>query len=122
MWFHTSIRRPKRFIRIIKTNWLLLVFRQIILDNRNREPTKISIASVRANYGVSFPMAAKVSVKGEDIAPIFKFLTEKKLNGVKDTDIAWNFTKFLLDDKGKLINSFPSKVKPTDEAIVKYLK
>ncbi|KAF5280750.1 hypothetical protein FQR65_LT14993 [Abscondita terminalis] len=73
-----------------------------------------------ANYGVSFPMAAKVSVKGEDIAPIFKFLTEKKLNGVKDTDIAWNFTKFLLDDKGKLINSFPSKVKPTDEAIVKY--
>jgi glutathione peroxidase len=75
-----------------------------------------------ANYGVSFPMAAKVSVKGEDIAPIFKFLTEKKLNGVKDTDIAWNFTKFLLDDKGKLINSFPSKVKPTDEAIVKYLK
>ena len=45
-------------------------------------------------------MAAKVSVKGEDIAPIFKFLTEKKLNGVKDTDIAWNFTKFYWMIKG----------------------
>ena len=89
-----------------------------------QEPgTNTEIATFcEANYGVSFPMAAKVSVKGDDTAPIFKFLTEKKLNGVKDTDIAWNFTKFLLDEKGKLIDSFPSKVKPTDEAITKYLK
>ncbi|NAW50973.1 glutathione peroxidase [Elizabethkingia argentiflava] len=74
------------------------------------------------NYGVSFPMAAKVSVKGEAMAPIFKFLTQKKHNGVKDTRIEWNFTKFLLNEKGELIASFPSKVKPTDEAILKYLK
>lgn len=74
------------------------------------------------NYGVTFPMAAKVSVKGDDTAPIFKFLTEKELNGVKNTTILWNFTKFLIDDKGKLIDSFVSTTKPTDEAITKYLK
>ena len=74
------------------------------------------------NYGVTFPMAAKVSVKGDDMAPIFKFLTEKELNGVKDGQILWNFTKFLVDENGKLIDSFVSTTKPTDEAITKYLK
>lgn len=79
-------------------------------------------AFCQKNYGVTFPMAAKVSVKGDDTAPIFKFLTEKELNGVKNTDILWNFTKFLLDENGTLIDSFVSSVKPTDDAIVKYLK
>ncbi len=74
------------------------------------------------NYGVTFPMAAKVSVKGDDTAPVFKFLTEKELNGVKNSDILWNFTKFLIDENGKLIDSFVSTTKPTDEAITKYLK
>lgn len=79
-------------------------------------------AFCQKNYGVTFPMAAKVSVKGDDTAPIFKFLTEKELNGVKNSDILWNFTKFLVDENGKLIDSFVSSVKPTDEAITKYLK
>lgn len=74
------------------------------------------------NFGVTFPMASKVSVKGDDTAPLFQFLTQKNLNGVKDSEIKWNFTKFLLDENGKLIDSFPSKVKPTDEEIIKYLK
>ncbi|MEJ5049041.1 glutathione peroxidase [Chryseobacterium culicis] len=74
------------------------------------------------NYGVTFPMAAKVSVKGDDTAPIFKYLTEQELNGVKNTSILWNFTKFLVDENGKLIDSFVSTTKPTDVAITKYLK
>lgn len=74
------------------------------------------------NYGVTFPMAAKVSVKGDDIAPIFKYLTEKELNGVKNSTILWNFTKFLIDENGRLIDTFVSTTKPTDEAITKYLK
>ena len=53
------------------------------------------------NYGVTFPMAAKVSVKGDDIAPIYKWLTNKSENGVMDAEIKWNFTKFLLDENGK---------------------
>ncbi|MDR6370230.1 glutathione peroxidase [Chryseobacterium bernardetii] len=79
-------------------------------------------AFCQKNYGVTFPMAAKVSVKGDDTAPIFKYLTEQELNGVKNTSILWNFTKFLVDENGKLIDSFVSTTKPTDQAITKYLK
>lgn len=70
------------------------------------------------NYGVSFPMAAKVSVKGEDIAPIFAWLTSKEENGVKNVDIKWNFTKFLLDENGQLIASFESNVEPQSREIL----
>lgn len=74
------------------------------------------------NYGVTFPMAAKISVKGDDIAPIYKFLTDKKENGVKNTAILWNFTKILLDENGFVIDSFLSPTKPMSDSITKYLK
>ena len=76
----------------------------------------------KKNYGVTFPMAEKVSVTGEDIHPLFKYLTEeaKKL-GTQDPVIKWNFTKFLVDENGKLIKVFPSKVKPLSEEITVYL-
>lgn len=75
----------------------------------------------KKNYGVSFPMAGKVSVKGDDIHPLFKYLTEeaKKMN-IEDP-IKWNFTKFLVDEKGKLVAVFPSKVSPMSEEITRYL-
>ena len=73
------------------------------------------------NFGVTFPMAAKVSVKGDDMAPVYQWLTQKQKNGVLDADISWNFNKFLLDENGKLIAWFPSKVKPLDEEIVSKL-
>lgn len=75
----------------------------------------------KKNYGVTFPMAGKVSVKGDDIHPLFKWLTTKSENGVTDAEIKWNFTKFLVDEKGKLIAVFPSKVNPNSEEITKYL-
>lgn len=79
-------------------------------------------AFCKKNYGVSFPMARKVSVKGEDIHPLFRYLTaEAKKLGVKDPVIAWNFTKFLLDEKGKLLAVFPSDVSPASDALTKYL-
>jgi glutathione peroxidase len=76
----------------------------------------------KKNYGVTFPMAAKVSVKGDDIAPIYNWLTNKSKNGVMDAEIKWNFTKFLLDEKGKLIAKFDSKVNPLSDQITRYLK
>ena len=74
------------------------------------------------NYGVTFPMSEKVDVIGDKTAPLFKYLTEEanKL-GVADPVIKWNFTKFLVDENGKLIAVFPSKVKPMDDQITKYL-
>ena len=76
----------------------------------------------KARFGVKFPLASKVSVKGDDTAPIYKWLTSKTENGVLDATVAWNFGKFLLDENGKMIAYFPSKVTPDSEEILKYLK
>ncbi|HMX79783.1 MAG TPA: glutathione peroxidase [Ferruginibacter sp.] len=75
----------------------------------------------KKNYGVSFPMAAKISVKGKNIAPIYKWLCDKEENGVMDAKISWNFNKFLLDENGKIIAHFKSAVKPMSEEIVSRL-
>lgn len=79
-------------------------------------------AFCKKNYGVTFPMAEKVSVTGSDVHPLFKYLTDEahKL-GTKDPVVGWNFTKFLVDENGKLIAVFPSKVSPTSEEVTKYL-
>lgn len=75
----------------------------------------------KKNYGVTFPMTEKVSVKGDDIHPLFKYLTdEAKKLGIEDP-IKWNFTKFLVDENGKLVTVFDSKVKPMSEEITKHL-
>lgn len=74
------------------------------------------------NYGVTFPMAAKVSVKGDDIDPLFKYLVnEAKKQGMQDPVIKWNFTKFLVDEKGHLITVIDNKVNPMSEEVTKYL-
>jgi glutathione peroxidase len=74
------------------------------------------------NYGVTFPMADKVDVIGDNTHPLFKYLTaEAEKLGVADPVIKWNFTKFLIDEKGTLIAVFPSKVKPMDDQITQYL-
>ncbi|MDP4619289.1 MAG: glutathione peroxidase [Sediminibacterium sp.] len=79
-------------------------------------------AFCKANYGVNFPLADKVDVKGANSAPIYQWLTQKAKNGVLDANISWNFNKFLLDENGKMIAYFPSNVKPESEAITAYLK
>lgn len=71
-------------------------------------------------YGVTFPLSQKVSVKGADIDPLFKYLTEAP-NPDFTGEIKWNFEKFLIDENGKLIHRFRSKVTPMSEEITKYL-
>lgn len=77
-------------------------------------------------YKVTFPMFAKISVKGEDAHPLYKFLTDKELNGEFGGDISWNFNKFLTNDKGEIVARFSSKEAPDSEevtrAIEKYLE
>ena len=65
-----------------------------------------------AKYHVSFPMMAKVSVKGDDITPLYAFLTDKSANPETGGEIGWNFTKFLVGPDGKVIARFDSKVEP----------
>jgi glutathione peroxidase len=73
------------------------------------------------NYGVSFPMAAKVSVKGKDIHPLFKWLTQKTENETLDATIQWNFGKFLIDEQGHIMNYFPSRTNPLSPEITEKL-
>ena len=73
------------------------------------------------NYGVTFPMAAKVSVKGDDIAPIFQYLLGEAKKLGYDDPIKWNFTKFLVDEHGKLITVIHNQTKPMSDEVLKYL-
>lgn len=70
------------------------------------------------NYGVTFPMAAKISVKGKDKAPIYQWLTEKEKNQVESSSVSWNFQKYLINEDGKLVRHFGPKVAPDDPAII----
>jgi glutathione peroxidase len=73
------------------------------------------------NYQVTFPMMQKVSVKGDDIDPIYKWLTTKSLNGKMDAPVSWNFQKFMIDEKGNLIDMASPKTKPMDDKIVNWI-
>ncbi len=72
------------------------------------------------NYGVTFPLSQKVSVKGDDIYPLFKYLTEAP-NPDFTGEIKWNFEKFLIDENGKLVHRFRSEVTPLDPKLTQYL-
>jgi len=71
------------------------------------------------NYNVTFPMMSKVSVKGADTTPLYQYLTDKTANPKTGGDIKWNFTKFLVDKKGNVINRFESAVTPESTELVK---
>ena len=73
------------------------------------------------NYGVTFPMMSKVSVKGSDIDNVYKFLTQKSKNGLQDSDVEWNFQKYLINEKGELAKVLSPRVLPTDVAIVGWI-
>jgi len=76
----------------------------------------------KLNYGVTFPMMSKISVKGDDIAPIYKWLTLKSLNGVVDAEVQWNFQKFMVDEQGNLVGFVSPKEKPDSEKIIDWIE
>lgn len=76
----------------------------------------------KKNYGVSFMMTEKVDVKGKNQHPLYTWLTSKKLNGSADSKVNWNFQKYLVNERGELLDVFSSNVKPLDEKITNYLK
>jgi glutathione peroxidase len=79
-------------------------------------------AFCRANYGVSFPMMAKISVAGEDIHPLYAWLTRKSENGAEDSPVTWNFQKFLIDGRGNRVASFEPKTQPATEEIIRWIE
>lgn len=73
------------------------------------------------NYGVTFPMMAKISVKGNDKHELYKFLTEKSKNGLQDSEVEWNFQKYLINEQGELVKVLSPRVLPTDNEIVGWI-
>lgn len=73
------------------------------------------------NYGVTFPMMSKISVKGADMHQVYKFLTKKSKNGLQDSEVEWNFQKYLIDEQGHLVKVVHPKVLPTDAEIVGWI-
>ncbi|NLN31982.1 MAG: glutathione peroxidase [Flavobacteriaceae bacterium] len=76
----------------------------------------------KINYGVSFPMMSKISVKGDSIAPIYEFLTQKELNGKKNSSVKWNFQKYLINEDGTFHDYFYSITKPDSKKITKWIE
>lgn len=74
------------------------------------------------NYGVSFPMMSKVSVKGSDMDAVYQFLTQKSKNGLQDSEVEWNFQKYLINENGQLEKVIAPQVNPTDASIVDWIK
>lgn len=74
------------------------------------------------NYGVSFPMMKKISVKGDDVHPLYAWLTQKEQNGVLDSEVKWNFQKYLIDADGKLVDVVFPKESPKSEKVLKWIK
>ena len=74
------------------------------------------------NYGVSFPMMSKISVRGRKQHPLYEFLTQKDKNGVKSSSIKWNFQKYLIDENGILVDVISSHTQPDDEKILNWIK
>ncbi len=71
-----------------------------------------------ANYGVTFPMAAKISVKGWKMAPIYNWLTSKEYNGYADSKVKWNFQKYLINEQGQLVNIFSPSTPPDSHEVI----
>ncbi len=74
------------------------------------------------NYGVSFTMMNKISVKGDDIHPIYAWLTQKSQNGVKDSEVTWNFQKYFINEDGQLVDFATPKTKPLDDKIIAWIQ
>ena len=73
------------------------------------------------NYGVTFPMMSKISVKGKDMNEVYQFLTQKSKNGLQDSEVEWNFQKYLLNEKGELFKVLSPQILVTDEIVAEWL-
>ncbi len=89
----------------------------------NQEPgtNEEIIAFCEENYGVSFPMMSKISVKGDDIHPLYAWLTMEEKNGFEDSEVSWNFQKYLVNEKGELVAYFSPRHDPLSDDIVNWI-
>jgi len=74
------------------------------------------------NYGVTFPMMSKISVKGDDQHPLYTWLTTKSENGLENSKVSWNFQKYMIDEEGQLVGHFAPNVKPDSKKLLSWIE
>ncbi len=74
------------------------------------------------NYHITFPLTKKIKVLGDDKHPLYKYLTEKELNGLEDSEVKWNFQKYLVNEQGELVKVFSPMVEPMSEELISELE
>lgn len=74
------------------------------------------------HYGITFPMMSKSSVKGADKNEVYEFLTQKSKNGFQDSEVTWNFQKYLINEKGELVKVIQPQTLPTDREIILWIE
>ncbi|MBC5834756.1 glutathione peroxidase [Flavobacterium sp. F-408] len=79
-------------------------------------------AFCKKNYGVTFPMMEKISVKGSNLHEVYQFLTQKAKNGLEDSEVEWNFQKYLIDENGHLVDVISPRVLPNDSSITNWIE
>ena len=76
----------------------------------------------KLNYGVTFPIMSKITVKGKNMHGVYQFLTEKQKNGLEDSEVQWNFQKYLIDEEGHLVRVVSPRMQPNDPSIIEWIK
>ncbi len=102
-------------------NFVVIGFPSNDFGEQEKGSNKEISAFCKKNYGVTFPMMAKVTVKGDNKEKVYQFLTEQKLNNLRDYEVKWNFQKFLIDENGKIVRVLESKVSPLDPQITSWI-
>ena len=105
-----------------KNNLVIVGFPSDNFKKQEFEDNKEIATFCQKNYGVTFPLTTRVDVVGDNVTPIFQYLTHKSENGVLDATISWNFNKFIIDENGNLLAHFDSKVTPESEELLKYVQ
>ena len=79
-------------------------------------------AFCESNYGVTFPMMSKISVKGKDMHPIYEFLTQESKNGIVNSSVSWNFQKYLINPDGRLARVVSPRTQPDDPSVISWIE
>ena len=104
------------------TNFIIIAFPANNFRNQEPGSNKDIKDFCSQNYGVTFPLMDKISVAGKDQAPIYKWLTKKSQNGKLDQEVTWNFQKYLIDEKGNLVDVLMPKENPNSEKVINWIK
>jgi len=112
----------KLYEQYIKNNFVIVAFPANNFGAQEPGSNEEIAAFCSKNYGVTFPVMEKSSVKGDDINTIYSFLTSKEKNGIKDSEVKWNFQKYLINEDGNLVEVISHKVSPLDPVITNWIE